>query len=226
VSRLKRFKAPGSATPPKTAELSQTLTGVSAIGNLYLKVTGAGVVPVGGSCQAQAAAVQAPAPLLSLVVKDANGAVVGVPGTRHDSPVSLEVFFPGVSVVYGGITTSGFLERDVLMFTSSDCTGPALTARLADSVLPTLGVCRPALQKVYGAGLPTGAFAHNSGSYLAVSSALPGHTPHTALSCSTAGGTFLPPSECCFSGGTGFPVNVAQSIDAPAFVEPLTLAVQ
>jgi hypothetical protein len=211
---------------PKTAELSQTLTGVAASGNLYLKVTGTGITPVGGTCQAQAAAIQAPA-RSSLIVRDANGAVVGVPGTRHDSPVSLEVFFPSVgSAIYGGITSDGFLERDVLMFTSTDCTGPALTYRLTTSVLPTLGLYRPAAQKLYGAGASAGAFIHASGSWLRVSTDLPGHTPYTALICSSEGGTLIAPSECCFVGGTGFSVNTALEENAPAFIEPLSVAIQ
>jgi hypothetical protein len=55
VSRLKRFKPSGGAKPPKTAELRATLTGVTGATNIYLEVTGTGVVPVGGACQAQAA---------------------------------------------------------------------------------------------------------------------------------------------------------------------------
>jgi hypothetical protein len=54
VSRLKVFTAKSAPTKsPKTAELRETLTGVSAAGNLYLKVTGTGITPVGGACQAQ-----------------------------------------------------------------------------------------------------------------------------------------------------------------------------
>jgi hypothetical protein len=54
VSRLKLFKPSGGAKPPKTAELRATLTNVGSGLNLYLVVTGTGVVAVGGTCQAQA----------------------------------------------------------------------------------------------------------------------------------------------------------------------------
>lgn len=53
ISRLKRFKPVAAATPPKTTELQQTLTGVTPALPLYLKVTGTGVTAVGGACQAQ-----------------------------------------------------------------------------------------------------------------------------------------------------------------------------
>ena len=43
ISRLKRFKPVAAATPPKTTELQQTLTGVTPALPLYLKVTGTGV---------------------------------------------------------------------------------------------------------------------------------------------------------------------------------------
>ena len=55
VSRLKLFKPKGGAKPPKTAELRATLSGVTGATNVYMDVTGTGVVPVGGACQAQAA---------------------------------------------------------------------------------------------------------------------------------------------------------------------------
>ncbi len=56
VLGLKRFKPSGATTPPpKTAEIRNTITGVTASGHFYLKVTGTGVTPVGGACQAQAA---------------------------------------------------------------------------------------------------------------------------------------------------------------------------
>jgi len=63
VSRLKLGAAKGAEEkPPKTSELKHTLSGVTATGNLFLKVTGTGVTPVGDACQAQSAQVaQVPA---------------------------------------------------------------------------------------------------------------------------------------------------------------------
>ena len=61
ISRLPRFKPKHAPKPPKTAELRHTLTGVTHGGNLFLTVTGTGVTPVNGACQAQAAQVALPA---------------------------------------------------------------------------------------------------------------------------------------------------------------------
>src|SRR5438034_720605 len=60
ITKLKQFTPKNDAKLPNTDELSVTLPGVTTGGNLYLKVTGTGVVPVGGACQAQAAQVVAP----------------------------------------------------------------------------------------------------------------------------------------------------------------------
>ncbi len=59
IRRLKQLTPKGDTKLPNTDELSVTLPNVTASGNLYLKVTGTGVVPVGGACQAQAAQVVA-----------------------------------------------------------------------------------------------------------------------------------------------------------------------
>jgi hypothetical protein len=61
VARLKRIKQKNAPKPPKTNELRHTLTGVTSSGNLYLKVTGIGVTPINGICQAQAAQIALPA---------------------------------------------------------------------------------------------------------------------------------------------------------------------
>ena len=60
ITKLKQFTPKNDTKLPNTDELSVTLPGVTTGGNLYLKVTGTGVVPVGGACQAQAAQVVAP----------------------------------------------------------------------------------------------------------------------------------------------------------------------
>ena len=57
ITKLKQFTPKGDTKLPSTDELALTLSGVTAAGNLYLKVTGTGLVPVGGACQAQAAQV-------------------------------------------------------------------------------------------------------------------------------------------------------------------------
>src|SRR5438093_5293449 len=57
ITKLKQLTPKGDTKLPSTDELALTLTGVTAAGNLYLKVTGTGIVPIGGACQAQAAQV-------------------------------------------------------------------------------------------------------------------------------------------------------------------------
>jgi hypothetical protein len=136
ISQLKLFKAPGSpTTPPKASTLNQTLSGVTTSGNLYLKVTGIGITPVGGACQAQAAAVQAP-PVFQIVVKDANGTIVGIP-TSNDEVV---VAMPGGAASAVSDLASGFVNNGepTLFFQSADCSGQGLV--IADSrVLPSVG---------------------------------------------------------------------------------------
>jgi hypothetical protein len=72
VSRLETFTPKNAPKGPTIDKVHETLTGVNAAGYLYLKVTGTGITPVGGACQAQAT-VQPPA----AVMKDANGLLVG-----------------------------------------------------------------------------------------------------------------------------------------------------
>src|SRR5881628_3531762 len=57
ITKLKQITPKGDTKLPSTDELALTLTGVTAAENLYLKVTGTGIVPIGGACQAQAAQV-------------------------------------------------------------------------------------------------------------------------------------------------------------------------
>lgn len=56
---LKQFKAKGATTtPPKVTRLNLTMEGVTPTSgaDLFLKVSGSGVTPVGGDCQAQVSA--------------------------------------------------------------------------------------------------------------------------------------------------------------------------
>jgi hypothetical protein len=56
---LKQFKPKGATTsPPQVARLNHTMTDVTLTGgaDLFLTITGTGVTPVGGTCQAQIAA--------------------------------------------------------------------------------------------------------------------------------------------------------------------------
>jgi hypothetical protein len=60
ITKMKQFTPKNDTKLPNTVALQTTLPGVAAHGNLYLKVTGTGIVPVAGACQAQAATVPVP----------------------------------------------------------------------------------------------------------------------------------------------------------------------
>jgi len=60
ITKIKQFTPKNDTKLPNTVALQHTLPGVTAYGNVYLKVTGTGIVPVAGACQAQAAMVPAP----------------------------------------------------------------------------------------------------------------------------------------------------------------------
>src|SRR5690349_11350763 len=60
ITKVKQFTPKNDAKLPNTVMLQHTLPGVTAYGNLYLKVTGTGITPVAGACQAQAATVVVP----------------------------------------------------------------------------------------------------------------------------------------------------------------------
>ena len=90
ISKLKRFKPSGAAKPPKTDDLRTTLTSVTPSSPLYLKVTGTGVTTVGGACQVQAAGgVGATGPATGFVVKDSNGATLGIFDPNSSFPGAL-----------------------------------------------------------------------------------------------------------------------------------------
>ncbi len=60
ITKVKQFTPKNDTKLPNTVALQHTLSGVTYTGNLYLTVTGTGVIPVAGACQAQAARVAAP----------------------------------------------------------------------------------------------------------------------------------------------------------------------
>jgi hypothetical protein len=57
MEQLKRTTPKGGVKPPATSRVEHVLSGVAAEPLFYLTVTGTGVVPVGGACQVQHAAV-------------------------------------------------------------------------------------------------------------------------------------------------------------------------
>lgn len=57
IEPLKRTTPKGGAKPPGTSRVAHVMSGVTAQPLFYLTITGTGVVPVGGACQVQHAAV-------------------------------------------------------------------------------------------------------------------------------------------------------------------------
>ena len=57
IEPLKRTTPKGGVKPPSTSRVEHVIAGVTAQPLFYLTITGSGVVPVGGTCQVQHAAV-------------------------------------------------------------------------------------------------------------------------------------------------------------------------
>lgn len=76
ITRLKMFTPKGDTKTPGTAEIHHRLLNIAATGQLYLKVTGAGITPVGGACQPQSAQARTLVPTVSGIIL-AYGTVSG-----------------------------------------------------------------------------------------------------------------------------------------------------
>jgi hypothetical protein len=217
ISKLKRVKPGGAPTkPPKTDDLRTTLTSVTPAAPLYLKVTGTGITPVGGACQAQAAGgLGATGPATGFVVKDSTGATLGIfdPGA-----------FPGAFRNVGGTVvvapadvngfTQGFLY--ILYYTSSDCSGTAL------------GPVDPSLAKIGTVIGTTLYFTPSSGPTTTFNSLLEKNGTYTsqALCDATFGAgssTFVAPEGCCFVASNTTQMGPVGTEDLSAFVPPFHL---
>jgi hypothetical protein len=125
ITKLKQFTPKNDTKLPNTVELRTVLAGVAPAAPLYLKVTGTGVVPVGGACQVQAAAGLGSGPATGRVVKDVNGATLGAFDEASFGRNTL--LSVGGRQAFASVTPNGFALASVdLVFTSSGCTGPAL----------------------------------------------------------------------------------------------------
>jgi hypothetical protein len=69
IVRLKPFNPKNATKKPNTAELRKTLAGVNEDGVLFLKVTGEGIAPVGGACQAQGSLGMVSLPAISVTLR-------------------------------------------------------------------------------------------------------------------------------------------------------------
>ena len=188
ISRLKTFRPRGATSPKvKTAELSTTLNGVAASGNLYLEVTGIGIAPVGGPCQAQAASVQA-ATGAALTLKDAIGVVIGVPA---DEASFFYVPLPSGETARLRILPTGFpgtfADSPNVFFTGANCTGQMLSgSATASGSFTRTGFYRTVVTDLYLNPSTLGTTSVQS----------IGGVNRAPILCSVAQ-TFVPPDICC-----------------------------
>lgn len=196
LSKLKQMTPKNDTKLPNTVELRTTLSGVTAGGNLYLQVTGTGVTPVGGTCQAQAAH-------LAPTVRDTNGAYVS------SFPRTLRTI--AGDVVELALGTGGLFPTDplVLYHTSSDCTGTPLL--LIDPNLIKSTQYDMATTTVY--------YAPSSAPFTALGSRSERSFLYmTPVDC--LGGTFVTMGLCCFPQGGGGPYGPALTWDASGLAPP------
>ncbi len=216
IGRIKPFNPKNATKKANAVELRATLTAVPPTPSLYLKVTGTGVTPIGGACQAQASGLSGPAGSAALVVKDSTSATVGVfdgtSGAIHDDG--------GTLVKFTGLSTLGFGQAPffTVLFTSNNCTGvplvgPDSTLVRTATVVGTTAYYPPATAPSVGLN-----------SILSMS----GSTPYVSqAACDATFGpgttTFVPPNGCCQPIAATNPAGPVLTIDVSSFVPPFSL---
>jgi hypothetical protein len=214
ISRLKTLRPRGSTSPNvKIAELGTALAGVDASGNLYLKVTGVGISAIGGACQAQAGGVQAPAGSM-LTLKDANGAVIGVPA---DEAEFFYLPMPGGDTARIRILPTGFpgglLDSPTVHFTGANCTGQMLTSNAA----ATGSFTRPGFYRT----VDTDLYVHPTA--LSTTSIQSSGGVNRAFNQCPVTQTFVPPDICCVANVDTGPYGPFDRVDVGNFVPPFRL---
>jgi hypothetical protein len=214
ISRLKTFRPRGATSPNvKTAELSTTLGGVGASGNLYLKVTGVGVAAVGGACQAQAASVHAAAGVV-LRLEDAIGAAIGVPA---DEAEFFYLPIPGGETARVRILPTGFpgglLDSPTVFFTGADCTGQMVSNNAA----PTGSFTRPGSYRAVATDL------YLNPTTLGTTSVQSTGTFNRAFNQCPVTQTFVPPDICCTAFADTGDYGPFDTVDVGTFVPPFRL---
>jgi hypothetical protein len=215
LSVLKRSKPKNGVKPPKTTDVRATLTGVGPAAPLYLKVTGTGITPIGGACQVQASTTVGQSGV-NLVLKDANGVVVGPLEFSGNAMLS-----DGGVLVLGYVPPAGFNQFTQFFYTSTDCSGPKLYqaflaaggyAQYLDGVDGTTLYHGPATGPVT---------AYNSYDY----------APEIPTNCTGPGQLFNLPNRCCCTSPTctvGSSTNLGppSTMDVSGFVPPFSASLQ
>lgn len=213
--RVKQFKPKSGAAQAKIVELHQTMLGVTASGNLFLKVTGTGVVPVGGACQAQAAAVASVAGG-GTVIRDSLNTVLGpsLDGVSFLSQV-------GPDLVRLTVTENGYSYYGYVYYGAPSCGGQAYA-------YPSPGLFRYS-------------YAMNATQFFVVPSTPPTNLPWGSIldinqsiyngqsdcdgNYGLGNSTFVAPHACCCDACSGGPGLLSPGTVAtlPAATPPLTL---
>jgi len=208
-SVLKRSKPKNGVKPPKTTDIRATLTGVAPAAPLYLTVSGTGVTPVGGACQVQASTTAIAPAGASVVVRDANGTLLG----PIDAAGTILLSDGGVPVsAYASPT--GFVPSSGFFYASTDCSGAKLSSAILYNgfIRQMVGIDGTTLY--YG---PPSAPLTTVGSF--------DYAPVLPANCN-APQTFVPPDRCCcespvctssFLSNVGAPTTMDISVFVPPF---------
>ena len=198
IVKLKPFNPKNAMKKPNTVEVRRTLTGLPVVSKSYLKVTGSGVIPVGGTCQVQGSTAAA-----GPVVKDANGVVVGTylgaAGSFGD--LFIVKVSPTIAAKIALGSDQALRGSDCVFFSGADCTGSAFV-RTQDNF--------------FGGGItPTGVV----GSTVYAGSGVTANHTISSCGCDSVGGCF----NSCGSSINGVP---ATAVDLSGVVAPFHIDMQ
>lgn len=212
--RIKQFKPKNGAAQLKVVELHRTFT-TAATGNLYLKVTGTGVVAVGGACQPQAAAIAGGAGG-GAVIKDGLGIVMGP--TLDGASFLTQV---GPQLVRLGVVATEYVYGSSVFHAGLACTGQGY-AFTQPAGLFAYGYPYDATQFYVGPTSAASLVAYNS--ILDASSYNYSSQSDCDLFWGLGNATFVAPHACCInnspSSGNFVPITL-QTL--PTFTPPFSL---
>lgn len=203
LARVPATALHGSAKPPRMAELRHVLHDVPVSAPLYVRIDGAGIVPIGGACQVQTVATP---PQSAPTLVDAAGTVLGPYGVVTDFGGGPALLRGSGDVIYSLTVYTTALEGTAweLFFEAPDCSSPPLI-----------------YSEYYSYELVYGSVAHGSTLYYPVGQA--GQRAVRARSYAASApndcggyGAFVPPDHCCV------PLPVGTTFDG-TFIPTTTL---
>lgn len=212
LSKLTQMTPKNDTKLPSTVELRATLNGVPNGAVSHLKVTGTGVTPVGGACQAQA---QTTVP--GLVLKDSLGTVLG-PAVPDFACNGTGRFMAMIQTVSGVVLAGPYFNGTALTtctgnyvyFASTNCSGTALSfPQLPQQLVISAGVVNSTLYVPATSGASV--MSYNSQLF----------EVNSMSSCNSAGQTFIPPRGCC--GTVSNTAALAPVVDTKVFAPPFSV---